>query len=185
MKTLSKPKNPIEAIPGSAFEQLDATLRLLVAEHQKLLALADEHRRAIMQADAQGLNACLAKQSEVVQRVSDLERRRQGIVLGITRSAPPKPGSPAGRVPTMSEVTIHAPEPVRGRLTSVAGALRELLNTLHQKHRALKQAAETLSQHMEGLMRQVCRELSHTGTYARRGSINSSVQVVSAVDLRS
>ena len=45
--------------------------------------------------------------------------------------------------------------------------------------------AQKLAAEVEGLLRQVCRGLSHTGTYARRGAMDSNVQVVSAMDVRS
>jgi len=170
---------------GTPFEQLDAVLRALLAEHEKLLALAGDHGRAIAQADAAALSTVLIAQSAAVSRISMLERQRQSIVGEIIRSSGIKPTAKGATGPTMSEVAAHAPEPLRSHLASVAAALRELLNKLHREHLAIRKAAEMLSMHMEGLMRQVCRGLSHTGTYARCGSIDSSVQVVSAVDVRS
>ncbi len=175
MKTAHKQQVPVTTAV-TAFEQLDGVLRLLVAEHEKLLALAAEHRRAIAQADAPALTKCITTQQQVVQRITGLERQRQTVVAGLVK----------GKGQTrLSEVTASAPEPIRKRLESVAAGLRELLIKLHQEHQALKQAAETLSMHMEGLLRQVCRGISHTGTYARCGAIDSAVQVVSAVDVRS
>ena len=75
------------------------------------------------------------------------------------------------------------------RLTSVAAALREILHRLHGEHMAVRSAAETLSSHMEGLVRQVCQRMSHAGTYGRGGLAGADgrggVQVVSSVDVRS
>jgi hypothetical protein len=85
----------------------------------------------------------------------------------------------------MTMVTASAPEPLRTRLGMAATALRELLHKLHKEHMALRSAAETLSAHMEGLMRQVCQKLSHAGTYARAGHSAAGVQVVSSMDVRS
>lgn len=89
----------------------------------------------------------------------------------------------------MSIVTAGAPEPVRTRLAGVAAALRDVLNRLHREHLAIRAAAEALSSHMEGLMRQVYQRLSHAGTYGRggapAGAVGGGVQVVSSVDVRS
>jgi hypothetical protein len=180
MKTLGKKAQtppPAPASPEGTFEQLDIVLRQLVTEHEKLLGLAAEHRRAIAQADAAALGVCLGHQQAIVQKITGLERQRQTIVHALIRGG--------NKNVRMSEVTAHAPEPMRSRLAGVAAALREILNKLHQEHLALHRAAETLSMHMEGLLRQVCRGLSHTGTYARGGAIDSSVQVVSSMDVRS
>lgn len=174
MKPILKQAGPSLLSP---YEQLDAVLRQLVIEHEKLLAQASEHRRAIAQADAAALGASMAAQQILVQRIAALERQRQTIVSGIARAD--------AQSVRFTDVTARAPEPIRSRLAGVAKSLREVLNALHQEHIALRVAAETLSMHMEGLLRQVCRGLSHTGTYARRGAMDSSVQVVSSMDVRS
>ncbi len=172
------------AVVAPGFEQLDAVLRMLVSEHEQLLTLAQEHRRAISQADAAALSRCLGAQQQAVQRIAALERQRQTVVAGLARGGAGVRGGANGMT-RLSEVTAGAPEPMRKRLESIAAVLRDVLGRLHQEHQALRQAAETLSMHMEGLLRQVCRGMSQTGTYARCGSMESTVQVVSAVDVRS
>lgn len=175
---------PMPAQPG-ALDQLETVLRDLLAEHERMLALTTEHRRAISEADIGALRRCMEGQGEIVSSIATLERKRQAIVAGLTGQRPlaaPPIGAPKV---TMTTLAKGAPEPVRSRLISVSAALRDLLNRLHGEHLALRQAAETLSAHMEGVMRQVCRTLSHAGTYARSGAIDSSVQVVAALDVRS
>lgn len=189
IKAQDKPVTTAAPTAG-AFEQLEATLRSLVTEHERLLVLTVEHRGAIAAADARALSVCIARQNEVVQRIAALERQRQGIVGAIMRMpAAQGPARLAQAQPTMSTVAAHAPEPVRSRLAAVTTALRELLHKLHTEHLAVRSAAETLSAHMEGLMRQVCQRMSHAGTYGRGGLAGaggqSSVQVVSSVDVRS
>jgi hypothetical protein len=171
-----------------AFEQLEVILRLLVGEHERLLALTGEHGRAIATANVHALSVCIGKQNEVVQRIAALERQRQGLVGAIMRMpALQGPARLAQTQPTMSAVTANAPEPVRSRLAAVTAVLRELLTKLHREHMVVRSAAETLSAHMEGLMRQVVQRMSHAGTYARGGlaGTQSAVQVVSSVDVRS
>ncbi len=180
----SIPARPASPQPAGStvadFDKLDGVLRSLLGEHERLLALAKEHQRAIAQADAAGLSSILAEQAEILHRVTGLEQLRRALVSRLA-GAMPKQGQPQ----TVTALAAHAPAPLRDRLTSVAAALRELLNTLHREHQAVRQAAETLSSHMEGLMRQVCRRLSHAGTYARGGGFDASVQVVSSLDVRS
>lgn len=171
--------------------ELESVLRRLVSEHEGLLVLTLEHRRCLAQAELTALNSCIGRQAEAVQRIAALERERQAIVARFlppptTASTLARPGTPAAAPPTatVSTLAAAAPEPVRSRLLSIAQSLRELLNRLHREHVALRAAAETLSGHMEGLMRQVCRTLSHAGTYGRCGSFESRVQVVSAIDVK-
>lgn len=168
-------------------EQLTGVMSGLLAEHERMLALTVEHRRAISEADMGALRACLTQQGEVAGAIAALEKQRLALVGTITgqrgtiTGVPAHPNAPRT---TITQLAGRAPEPVRSRLLGVTDALRELLNTLHREHLALRTAAETLSSHMEGVMRQVCRTLSHAGTYARSGSVDASVQVVSALDVR-
>lgn len=178
---------PTGAAEAALYERLDAVLRALLAEHEGMLSIVTEHRHALASANSAALGACLERHAEAAQRVALLERERQTVVATLAGipTSPHHPGRAAAAAPTMSALTARAPEPVRARLAGLAAALRDLLNALHREHVALKAAAETLSSHMEGLMRQVCRRLSHAGTYGRAGAVDSSVQVVSALDLRS
>jgi hypothetical protein len=188
-KTFHAKAAPPVAGAAGPFEQLDAVLRQLLAEHERLLALAGEHKAAISAADGRALGLCIGRQNEVVQRIAGLEKQRQVIVSAIVRPGTPapakgaRPGFSTHPEPTMAVIAAHAPEPMRTRLAGVASALRDLLNRLHKEHQAVKAAAETLSAHMEGLMRQVCQRLSHAGTYARGGAMGNSVQVVSSMDV--
>lgn len=174
------------------FQQLEAVLGELVQEHKSLLGLAHAHRAAIADADPALMAQCLEKQVVIAGRVAHLDRQRQAIVQHLVQRFPvaaaqPRPGQIAPPLPplTMLQLAARAPEALRSRLTQTAGLLREVLNHLHQEHQALKLAAQTLSSHMEGLMRQISRHVSHAGTYAPSGAMDSRVQVFSAIDVHS
>lgn len=182
----TKPAPPASPAPSSQtapLDRLEQILSALVGQHTRLLAHTVEHRRAISEADLPALRACLEQQGDLLQSIVALERERQAIVAGMIGAAPAAPGL-AAKV-TMSSLAARAPEPSRTRLADIAAALRDVLSRLHHEHQALRAAAATLSIHMEGIMRQVGRSLSHAGTYARSGAVDSSVQVLSAIDVRS
>jgi hypothetical protein len=156
-------------------------LRRLIDEHEELLKVAALHRSAIGNADARLMADCLNVQGAAAERILGLERERQAMVAALVG----KSGvSPKARI-TLSQLAKGLSDPVRSRLLAAGEGLREVLNKLHQEHTAIRSAATALSSHMEGLMRQVCRRLSHAGTYARSGSVDAGVAVVTAVDLRS
>jgi hypothetical protein len=174
-----KPPAPSPAAAGAPSpgpEALDTVLRELIAAHEELLTLASAQRSAIQRADVRALADIAAAQGAVMERVVDLERRRQTVVASLASGI-------KGKV-TVTQLARLIADPARSRLTALADRLRELLNRLHQEHMALRAAAETLGAHMEGLMRQVCRKLSHAGTYARSGAIESGGAVVTALDVR-
>lgn len=164
------------------FDQLGTILQALVEEHRRMLELAGEHRHAIAQADIRAMSACLEQEQTHARRVSDLERERLGVVA---RLASMNPAQHRTLKPTIRLLVERAEPLVRERLTAISATLREILLSLHKEHQALKSAALTLSTHMEGIMRQVCRHLAHAGTYAPTGALDSRVQVMSALDIRS
>ncbi|MCC6322813.1 MAG: flagellar export chaperone FlgN [Phycisphaerales bacterium] len=158
---------------------LEQVLRSLINEHEGLLKIAKTHRAAIAAADPRAMADCLNAQAATAARVADLERQRQAAVIALTGAAPAR-----SRV-TISQLAASLPEAARVRLLAAADGLREILNRLHGEHTAIRTAAETLSSHMEGLMRQVCRKLSHAGTYARTGNVDGHIAVTTALDVRS
>lgn len=168
-----------ESRMDAAAEELDQVLRGLIAAHEELLALATAHRSAIGRADVRALADVTNAQAAVMERVGELERQRQAIVAVMARAS-----GVSGR-PTVTQLVKLLEDPIRARLAALADRLREVLNRLHAEHKALREAAEALSGHMEDLMRQVCRKLSHAGTYARSGVVDTSAPVMTALDVRS
>lgn len=166
--------------PVPVVEQLETALRQLAAAHEELLSLAKVHRSALATANLPALSDCLNAQAAVMQRIGELERDRQRAVASMMAGV----RLPGGEKPTILLLCKSLAAPWRERLLAAADRLREVLNRLHQEHTALRVAAQELSSHMEGLMRQVCRKLSHAGTYGRGGHIDSSVTVVTSLDVR-
>lgn len=166
--------------PTTAVEQLESVLRQLATAHEELLTLAKVHRTALASANLPALSDCMNAQAAVMQRVGELERDRQHIVAAMMAGVK----LPGGEKPTIMALCKSLAAPWRERLLAAADRLREVLNRLHHEHTALRAAAQELSSHMEGLMRQVCRKLSHAGTYGRGGHIDASVTVVTSLDVR-
>jgi hypothetical protein len=171
--------------------ELEGLLKDLLAEHERLLALAGEHRAAIRGADAAALGECVKRQNQAVQRIAELETRR--LTLAARMGAAPAPGVGGRGVatavagaerPTVTRLAASLTEPLRGRVMAIASRLREVLERLRKEHAALREAAGVLGAHMDGLMRQITGRLSHAGTYGRRGAVDARVQVVSALDVR-
>lgn len=190
----AKAMSMAEALAG-----LDQTLELLISEHEGLLELAREHKRAIGAADVTGMQACMELQEAALGRVQSLELRRQGLVRTLSAgaqagsatgkaagivpaAAPPTAGS--GSKTTVTTLAQRAGEPIASRLLGLGERLRDVLNRLHREHTAIREAAETLSAHMEGVMRQVCRKISHAGTYGPSAAIDVRTPVVTSLDVR-
>lgn len=167
--------------PAQALE-LEALLEALVSQHEKLLELAGAHLEAVRRADHNALRLRLEEQQDTLQRIADLEQRRAVLVNTLTQNLPAR----AGRGPvTLSELAGAAPEPQRSTLLARARTLRELIHKVKQEQGTLRWASRSLAAHMEGVMRQVAKRLSHAGTYGRHGAVDADAVVLSALDLRS
>jgi hypothetical protein len=184
--------SPVEGVVSDPeVAQLEALLEQLLVEHEELLTLAASHRQAIAGADPHTLGACLERQGEVARRVADLEGQRLALVARLADKMRPlaalnggKGSEPVPDRPTVSWIAKSLPEPMRSRLVALAERLRALLARLQREHATLREASAALASHMEGMMRQLAKRLSHAGTYGRRGTVETRVQVVSALDLR-
>lgn len=196
-RTPLPPRTPAPVVAASAepllgeaeVAELESLLEHLLREHEELLTLAGTHRAAIAAADPHSLGTCVQRQAEVARRVEELEQRRMAVMARVgermKKLAKGKPIEAVPDRPTVSWLAKSLAEPVRTRLVALADRLRELLARLQKEHAALREASVALAGHMEGLMRQLANRLSHAGTYGRRGLVESRVQVISALDLRS
>ena len=177
---------PAPMDPAKALDELDAAVRDLVAEHERLIVAVGIQREAVATADGQKLNAAIIQQGESAQRIAQIERRRIAAVAAL--SPPAKAGSRPATQPgqvRLTDLAATLSEPGRARLLESVGLLKIVLERLHREYAVLKEAASQLASHLEGITRQVYAKLSHTGAYARSGSLRAPVQVVSSLDIRS
>lgn len=162
------------------FEQL---LAEFVGAHQDLLDVTREQRDAVSAADAQRLADCTRRQGEIAGRIALLEQRRRELVVELIRRHPAlvRPGAQ----PTLESICPVLPEPSRRRSRELAARLKDLLLTIRREAAGLRTATMTIIAHMDGLMTQIGRRLSHDGTYTRAGGAAPGANVVSGIDLTS
>ncbi len=132
------------------------------------------------------------RQQTAGSTLAELDLRRMRLVAAaVPAPAPAKPvaSKPADRrgmqAPEMrlSELAAHAPGAWRERLLERAESLREVMRGAAREQEVLRQASESLLSHMKGLMAQVSRQLSATGTYARTHTPPEHAQVLTGIDL--
>ena len=170
--------------PDLLLEQLDALLAGFTRTYQQLAAATQQHQDAIRDADRAAIGRATAAQSALVEDLARLEqRRRELIALACTRFAPL--AAKRTTAITLTDLCACVPDRARAGITQRAADLRALVSSVEEQTRTIRAATSSLLAHMEGLMRQVGRQLSHAGTYSRRGYVDAGGMVVSAVDLRS
>lgn len=173
----SAPPQPID-VPVET-DALDAALRELIGIYERLHELAVRRRDAIAKAEARSLGAMIGEENALVQRIAEIEKRRM--------VAASRLGEALG-LPDRSQATVRAiAERLGGeggaRLARGAARLREVATGVQRLNEIVRTAAETLSQHVEGLVRAVQNELSSTKTYEARGRMASRRSAPAALDL--
>lgn len=136
----------------------------LTTVHAELLELVLEHRRAISRGDAAGIQDCLSRQGILATRILDLERTRRQAVAQLC-------GRPDASI---SDVNAKLPESLRAPMSAAAARLKSVLTTIQRENNIVRAATHTLIAHIDGLMQQVARALSHAGTYGRKGRIENA-----------
>lgn len=157
---------------GRAVEDL---LAGLLSEQRTMMDLARAHREAIASADPASIRVIVEQEAAALQRVGGLEAKRRELVALLS------PEDPRITVTGMAEKLA---QPWRDRTVELAKQLRELALRVQREQRTVRLASESLLSHMEGMMQQLARKLSHAGTYTNTGSVDvGRQQVVSGVDL--
>ncbi|MEM9066754.1 MAG: flagellar export chaperone FlgN [Planctomycetota bacterium] len=174
-------QHPALAVTGDerdAGRRLEKLLSDLLSEHRTLHQLVGAHREAIRKCDADAIRVCVEQHSAVLNRISGMEQERRALVAELS------PGGPRRSIPTFSQLAEHIAEPWRSRTTELAKQLRELVERIAKDQRAVRLASQNLLTHMDGLVKQMVKTLSHSGTYTARGAVDGGgQQVMTGLDL--
>lgn len=159
--------------------ELGAVIDGLITTYEGLLDSANTRREAMHSADTGALSRCMERDAGLVQEIAQLETRRERVVAQLANDL----GSDKGAHTTLTWIARRAPEPWRESLVERADKLRVLIHESRKAGEQTRLAAEILSTHMQGLMKQVHAKLNHAKTYGRLGSVETGRSVVSALDL--
>lgn len=168
--------------PTVLAEALGGLLRDFTDVYERLAASVAGHREAIRRADATAIASATSEQQRLTREAAACDQRRRELVARSVRAFAVLAGTPVDKV-TLSDLAKCTPESVRAKLTAAAASLRTLVTRVSQEAASLRTATMTLMAHMEGMVRQVGKTLSHAGTYSRRGVVEAGSVVVGAVDL--
>lgn len=168
---------------SSVFDRLDHLLDGFLHTYDALISAVGLHQAGVRQADGNMIADAAERQSQLHRVISDLDRTRRELVVEACSCAPDLAGKHPAAV-TLRDVAAAAPHRQRLALSSKADRLRELVRRAHEETRTIRAATVSVLAHLEGLIRQVGRQLSHAGTYTRRGFVEQGGVVVSALDLK-
>lgn len=171
----------IKALSPEGCAELEKLLAQLTMAHESMLELARRHKQAVAEADAEEIGRCAARQRELIDTIARLESSRAALILEAVGGS----AAEHSAQPTLSDLASRASGPARDRLMSSASRLRELIQTIAEENRAVRNATHALLAHMEGLVRQVGAALSPAGTYGRKGRADRGAAVPSGIDISS
>lgn len=173
--------SPASTLSADHAAALDLLLGELLEHQRESMAACAAHRAALAGADHHALGACVVRQQQLGQRLAELDVKRSRLVATVTRAVPG--AARTGGETRLSDLANRAEEPWRSRLLDRAAELRARMADTTREQASLRLASESLLAHMKGLMAQVHRQLSATGTYARSHTPAESAVVVSGIDL--
>lgn len=150
--------------------ELETTLRDLLNEHDALLALLNRKHQAVRHAKPAVVEECLERENGRVQRIAELEKRRQQCVADLTERADAEASEPL----TISRIAEAAEPDQRERLLGLAGVLRQRMIEVQRESRVIKQATDGLLKHVQGVMQRVTGAVTGVGTYGSSGRLNNA-----------
>jgi hypothetical protein len=162
--------------------ELESLLAAFSSQYESLHVQTVAHREAIRKADGAAVQATAERQAVIAKELGTLDQRRRELVARACGQFPGLTGKPSVAI-TLTDLTTCVGGTQRGRLVTAAADLKKLISRVHEQTSTIKAATVSLVAHMEGLMRQVGRQLSHAGTYSNRGFVEPGGMVVSALDL--
>ncbi len=177
-------KRPALMLPCSgaaARLRLEAVLRQLIACHGELLDLVRAQRTAFTLGNLHALRDAAGRESVVLQRARDLDRRRRDLTLALLPT--PSHGGASDGAPRLLDVAASLPAVDRDRLVSLRDELLVVMHAVQRETTIARRATEALLRHTHGLLitlGQIARGSTH---YAPRGGRPTHTPTLSTMSL--
>jgi hypothetical protein len=181
----------ISAQPRSAERGLDARqlaalvrgfLESLAAAYAQALVAIEAQRSALRAADTAALAHATRQSEQAALKLSNLDQSRRELIVQAQRLFPALAGS---NITTISAVIGCFDPSLATPLAKLCQSTREAGATLAASSGQVRTAVVSIAAHIQGMMQQVGKKLSHAGTYGRRGRVEQHGVVVSALDVKS
>lgn len=165
---------------------LCAALDAMLVEHRALLGVVRRRKEALRRARIADLNACVAEESAITQRIAGLDQRRESAVLALLSAFGGVPaGSPRGWRPNAEWLAPRVGGDAGERLLAVAVELRKVITEVRTENACTREAAESVARHIQGIVRSVEQRLSGSGAYTPRGVVSAPASSLCGVDITS
>ena len=170
--------------PRRVSQELHSVLQDLTRIYQQLSQHLVHHRDAVRSADPVRIARCNEDQTTLIESIEQAERHRREVVARACSVFPDLGAKARATTPTVSMVIECIDEKDRSICATLADDLRHLIQQVRTQTATIRAASVQLVSNLEALMQQVGQRLSHSGTYSRKGNIQSSGVVMTALDVR-
>lgn len=170
--------------PRRVSQELHSVLRDLTVIYQQLSQHLVNHRDAVRSADPVRIARCNEDHTSLIESIEQAERHRREVVARACSVYPELGAKARSTTPTVSMVIGCIDEKERGTCAKLADDLRQIIQQVRIQTATIRAASVQLVSNLEALMQQVGQRLSHSGTYSRKGNIQASGVVMTALDVR-
>jgi hypothetical protein len=156
--------------------ELEAVLRSLINEHQRLIMSVDAQRAAMKAMDLKAMDLARQQQEAARLRIATLETRRRGLVMQIVR--------PLGLTgePTLTRLAELFPQR-SDELMRLRDELRDVVNEVSQHTTIAARLAGAVLGHLNTAVRLLAGAVEDSGMYTKHGvaAVNRRIGVIEAV----
>ena len=152
---------------------LESVLHQQIKLHEQLYTLMNQKREAMRRGDNPGMHELCDLENEKVQAISELEKQRLQLVADLTLHVQPDAAAPM----RMLELADALAEPTRGRLLVLRQQLLERMEQVREQSSIARRAAQSLVNHMQGILQTLGALSTGAGTYGQRGAPTVGGQV--------
>lgn len=168
--------------PEQTVRELSSLVDEFELRYRELLDSIEAHDLAMRTADAKAMAECVRRENEAIQAIAQLDKKRAEIVALHRRA---RGESVDGSASTVTAVARSIGGAAGGKLAERAEGLRALVENVRARAAVVREAAQMLSTHTDGIMRQAVQMLNQAQVYSRGGSVKAGPAVASALDITS
>jgi hypothetical protein len=157
--------------------ELENILRLLVAEHRKLLAHVEAQQSAMRAMDLAALDVAMNQQEAARLRIATIENRRRAAVVQIARAARIDPNG-------LTLTKLATLYPAQGQpLLLLRDELKEVAAQIGKRTQVSGRLAGALLGHLNTVVRLLAGAVEKAGLYSKHGvpQVSSRIGVMEAV----
>ena len=158
------------------FQDLEAILANLIAEHRRLLEHVTAHEAAMRTFDLKAMDAVATQQQACRSRIAALEERRKATVASIARTLRVDPNLPLGRL-----ADLHPPR--REMLLRLRAELKGLAEQIAARTKITSRIAAAVLGHLNTAARLLAGAVGKAGVYTKQGTpqVSRRIGVMEAV----